>query len=109
MIDEAKFQSLAANGYEHFFSLIEVGHIVCPFPDLWDNFWREYVKPTTGNDLMPLILSSWEYCTNEEKNERFKEQLLIALKTKSKTDLFSFFESYTHKNRWCVNKLIDGV
>ena len=71
-----EFKQLQLHDFEQFHEMIEKGTIVCPNPTTWLNFYNKFVKRSDPEGkLKPMILTSWAWSTDEEKNNIFKEQL----------------------------------
>ena len=99
-----KFEDITQKEQRTFFMAIESGEIVCPEPILWNDFWKKFVKPIVGRDLMPLILSSWWEATDQEKNERFNLQIIAIDKNHNRQEIFDFFSNYKQRNEWRVSE-----
>lgn len=97
-----KFDDLNILNADQFFQQILDGKVVCPEPDLWNAFWKKYIKHTEAKKLMPLILSSWWHATDQEKNERFIAQLNAITYQYKKLEIFEFFRTYNLRNEWRV-------
>ena len=70
-----EFKQLQLHDFEQFHEMIEKGTIVCPNPTTWLNFYNKFVKKADlDKKLLPLILTSWVWTTNEEKNIVFTKQ-----------------------------------
>ena len=70
-----EFKKLQLHDFEQFHAMIKNGTIVCPNPTTWLNFYNKFVKRADPDKkLLPLILTSWVWTTNEDKNFIFKEQ-----------------------------------
>ena len=73
-----EFKQLQLHDFEQFHKMIEKGTIVCPNPPTWLSFYNKFVKRSDPDKkLLPLILTSWVWTTNEEKNIVFKEQFKV--------------------------------
>ena len=73
--DDIEFEKLCLRDFEQFHKMIEQGTIICPNPLAWKKFYEQFVKRADPDGkLKPLILTSWVWTTNEEKNTAFKEQ-----------------------------------
>ena len=71
-----EFKQLQLHDFEQFHEMIEKGTIVCPNPTTWLNFYNKFVKRSDPEGkLKPMILTSWAWSTDEEKNNTFKAQL----------------------------------
>ena len=70
-----EFKQLQLHDFEQFHEMIENGAVVCPNPTTWLNFYNKFVKKADlDKKLLPLILTSWVWTTNEEKNIVFTKQ-----------------------------------
>ena len=71
-----EFKQLQLHDFEQFHEMIEKGTIVCPNPLTWQHFYKVFIKRADPEGkLKPMILTSWAWSTDEEKNNIFKEQL----------------------------------
>ena len=77
--EDIEFRKLGLRDYAHFYRMIEQGTIICPKPDVWNNFYNQFVKRANPDrDLLPRILSGWRSTPNEEKNAVFIRQIHAA-------------------------------
>ena len=80
-----EFKKLQLHDFEQFHAMIKNGTIVCPNPTTWLNFYNKFVKRADPDKkLLPLILTSWVWTTNGDKNSIFKEQFK-AISERNKT------------------------
>jgi hypothetical protein len=100
MSTTVKFAEMDYKEHNNFFEAVQAGEIICPEPILWNDFWKNFVKPIAGKNLMPLILSSWWSATDEEKNYRFKSQLRAIEEKHNHQEIFEFFSNYKRRNEW---------
>lgn len=96
-------ENIQNNRKEKFFELVDSADIICPQPDLWNNFWKKFIRPKKGRFLMPLILSGWWGTEDDEKNQRFKEQIEFIKNHNDEAIIFEFFENYELRNEWLVS------
>ena len=98
-----EFRNLGLRTFDELQLKIEKGVIICPIPYTWKFFYDQFVQQDdTKKVLRPLILSSWPWTTDEEKNDRFREQL-AAIKERSvklgvrpqtsQQNIFNFFKN----------------
>ena len=74
--EDIEFRKLGLRDYAHFYRMIEQGTIICPNPLTWQHFYKVFIKRADPEGkLKPMILTSWAWSTDEEKNNIFKEQL----------------------------------
>ena len=54
--------------------------VVCPMPPVWNDFYKLIggFKDKRLEKVRPLILSSWNFATDDEKNQRFMQHLCFA-------------------------------
>lgn len=74
--------------------------VVCPMPPVWDDFYR-LIGGFNDKRLVgvgPLILSSWNYTSDDEKNQRFMLHLCVAEENNMKDKTNRFFRSLDSKN-----------
>ena len=102
-IFELHKDDIGDNRKDRFFELVERADIICPQPELWNNFWKKFIWPKKGNFLMPFILSGWWGTDDDEKNQRFKEQIDFIKKNNDETIIFEFFQNYELYNEWSVS------
>ena len=77
--EDIEFRKLGLRDYAHFYRMIEQGTIICPKPDVWHDFYKQFVKRANPDkDLLPRILSGWHFTPNEEKNAVFIRQIHAA-------------------------------
>ena len=70
-----EFKQLNLHDFEQFHAMIENGAIVCPNPLTWQHFYKVFVKRADPEGkLKPMILTSWAWSTDEEKNIVFTKQ-----------------------------------
>ena len=56
--EDIEFRKLGLRDYAQLYRMIEQGTIICPKPDVWNNFYKQFVKRANPDrDLLPRILS----------------------------------------------------
>jgi hypothetical protein len=58
-------------------NFIKEENIICPLPDIWQRFYRFLVSRNMEPPL-PFVLTAWHHTTDEEKRERFIDQINVA-------------------------------
>ena len=77
--ENIEFRRLGLRGFEQFHRMILQGTIICPKPDVWNNFYKQFVRRANPDtDLLPRILGGWSSTSNEEKNAVFIKQIKAA-------------------------------
>ena len=77
--ENIEFKRLGLRGFEQFHRMILQGTIICPKPDVWNNFYKQFVRRANPDrDLLPRILGGWNSTSNEEKNAVFIKQIKAA-------------------------------
>ena len=72
-ISRQNFKELNIYSFDELIAEIESGLIVCPMPPIWVEFYDRFIaQEDPKRKLLPLILSSWGWTSDEEKNERWK-------------------------------------
>ena len=70
--------------------------IICPMPPHWSKISTKILRasPELRNEreYEPLILGSWAYTSDKEKNDRFKKQLKLAYKNNTFNDVISYLQ-----------------
>ena len=75
-ISRQNFKELNIYSFDELIAEIESGLIVCPMPPIWVEFYDRFIaQEDPKRKLLPLILSSWGWTSDEEKNERLKLQI----------------------------------
>jgi hypothetical protein len=101
--EDIEFRKLGLRGFEQFHRMILQGTIICPKPDVWNNFYKQFVRRANPDrDLLPRILGGWNSTSNEEKNAVFIKQIkaagefYVSLGMKEYTwqkEIFDYFEN----------------
>ena len=77
--ENIEFKRLGLRGFEQFHRMILQGTIIYPKPDVWNNFYKQFVRRANPDtDLLPRILGFWSSTSNEEKNAVFIKQIKAA-------------------------------
>jgi hypothetical protein len=111
--DEIEFNKLCLQDFTQLHRKIEQGQVICPNPLAWKNFYEKFARRADPEGkCKPLILSSWAWATNEEKNAAFKEQFK-AIRQRYKylgvrqgtwqKEIFQFFSSLEgQESQFCI-------
>jgi hypothetical protein len=85
------FKELKIHSFDELIAEIESGLIVCPMPSTWVQFYDHFIAHEDPNKrLLPLILGSWRWTPDEEKNERLKLQITTLEVRYNKIEFNSF-------------------
>ena len=90
-ISRQNFKELNIYSFDELIAKIESGLIVCPMPPIWAEFYDRFIaQEDPKRKLLPLILSSWGWASDEEKNERLKLQIASLEVSYNRTEANSF-------------------
>ena len=70
--------------------------VICPMPPFWAKISRKILRasPELKNEreYQPLILGSWAYTSDKQKNDRFKKQLKLAYKNNTLNKVIPYLQ-----------------
>ena len=82
MSTTVKFAEMGYKEHNNFFEAVQAGEIICPEPILWNDFWKNFVKPIARRTPISFVCSIILAEVEETRENRHKNMLRAIMMSK---------------------------